>query len=511
MGRQRMLRFLLASLIIGGVCLQSPELWSQVCKPTTHKNLQVVLQNLRRTSIELRGQVPTIEEAQKVIRAGHIPKELIDGWLKQKEAMAQLRAYHRDLLWANMSALDFNNDWKINRGDGEKTPFWSTYISEARGGEVGCLDKEAERNSDGSFKMETDPKDPKIKREGWVKIRPYWSDKEVKVCGIDALGVSGKGGQCGENLRHCQSDHAKTQQIITQALVEQTLKFAENIIQNNRPYTDFIRAKETVFNGPIAHFLHYQLHTINRTQIKNIYKDVPKIDFRDRTWKKVKVGEKHSGMLTMPLYLLKYTSNRSRASQFYTKMLCKPFQAPPGGLPPGNDPCHNEPNLMKRCGCRYCHQTLEPAASYWGRWLQTGLVYLDAKQYPAFQQECSGTRANRSKCRQYVIRANHPDQEQYRGYLAAYMFSTSQMKENIEKGPIGLAQTAIDSKIFARCTTQNVWKWFVGNPAPSSELLEELAHSFQKNGYNFQKLLKAIITHPVYTRGRLYHINQDSK
>lgn len=504
------------SLLIAGLSLLYPRLSSgQVCKPTDAKSLQVTLQYLRRLSIDLRGQLPTLEESQEVIRTGRIPDGWIDKWLNHEDFYTQARHYHRDLLWANLPNIDFDNQWKLNRGDGTTTPFWSTYRSGARGGEVGCADKQLERNADGTFKMEVDPKDGKIKREGWVKVKPYWSpDKEVKVCAIDAFGLNGgkdgydKGG-CGENLRFCQAESGpvKTAPIFTKALIDQTLFFAEDLIRGNKPYTDLLNARRTIFNGPAAHLFKHQMKTIDNIKAANIYQTVPDIPFTQTTWKPASVGEKHAGILTMPLYLLKYTSNRSRASQFYAKILCKPFQAPPGGLPAGNDPCHNEPNLMKRCGCKYCHQSLEPAAAYWGRWQQSGLFFMDTKTYPAFKPDCSSTRTNRNTCKDYFTNATHPDQEQYRGRLKAYLFSTEQMKKNIELGPIGIAKEAISSNTFATCTTTNLWGWFVGAPKPSPELMDTFASKFRSSKYNFRALLKEILTHPAYAQGRLYHIN----
>lgn len=498
-----------ALMLVVGAALPA---WGQVCKPTSVQSIQVKLQYLRRLSIDLRGKLPTIEEAQQVIQAGEVPSSLVDKWLKSETVYEQIRHYHRDLLWANIGSIELNRNWRINKGKGTaEDPYWSTYLSGSRGGEVGCLNKPAETNADGTFKTEPAKEDPSWKQEGYVKIKPYWSDKEVYVCAFDAMGTKQGGeGPCGPNLRNCQSDDAGTSKMLTSALIEQTLRFAEQTIRGDKPYTDVITAKRTIVNGPIAHLLKYQADKVDGVQIGNLYdlKKLPELSFnadKDK-WVSLDVSTKHSGILTMPLYLLKYTSNRSRASEFYTKMLCKPFQAPPGGLPPGSDPCHAEPNLMKRCGCKYCHQSLEPAAAYWGRWLQSSVLFLEPSKYPSFKQECSSTRPDRNKCGLYFTNATHPDQEKYRGKLKSYLFSTDKMGKNIELGPAGIAKEAIETNTFSRCTTRKVWNWFVGSPEPAPELLEVLASKFRESNYNFRSLMKSILTHKSYSQGRLYQV-----
>lgn len=208
----------------------------------------------------------------------------------------------------------------------------------------------------------------------------------------------------------------------------------------------------------------------------------------------------------MPLFLLKFSSDRGRATRFYNAFLCTHFQAPPGGLPPASDNCHDEPNLMKRCGCKYCHQTVEPAAAYWGRWAESGMAVLNSEKYPRISSFCKKIQ-NRynATCRRFYFYPNDDKEMQYLGYLRSYVFSTPSMGDNIEKGPISLAQKSIDDGSFATCTTRRMWTWFVGKAphAQQETQILELASQFKKNKYDLLKLIQAIVSTPEYRQGRL--------
>lgn len=526
MGMKRIWQWSLPlAILVGSLCAH---VWvqAQVCKPTSADNIQVTLQYFRRMSVDIRGYLPSPAEATAVVKAGKIPEGTIEAWTKSEDFYTQVREYHRNLLWARLQTIDFRNNWELNRGDGTKSPLWNRYHSGPRGSEVSCLNEPLEYNKDGSYVFKQDPNDPTIKREGYVLVKPYFNPEiEVRVCALDALGQynmkdpdacsrtykSGCG--CGPNLRWCQVNKFGTQRLFTLALAEQSLQILDNIVRQNKPYTDVMQTKSVSLNGHVVHLFKHQLHTLQSLRTSSdINLSFPEIAFTESKWQTVQGGKYQAGILTSPLYLLKFSSNRSRANHFYDNFLCKPFQAPPGGLPPGNDPCHAEPDLTKRCGCKYCHQTLEPAAAYWGRWIQPGLGFLNPEKFPIENAECAGPRARyNSKCSEYFTRANHIKEEQYRGKLRAYLFASKKVGSHIELGPLGIAKEAIDSGDFANCTVKKVWSWFVGSPALTQDGLEELANKFRESKYDFRTLIQNVIKHPSYRLGRLHQLNYKTK
>ena len=500
---------------------------AQVCEPASP---QINLQYLRRLRIDLTGKLPTVEEAMQVVKHGEVPESLIDKMLNSDDFVSEMRRMHKDLLWANLSVLPFGRTWQLNSGNGSSSPLYSRDRGERYRGvrSAGCLNEPA-LIKDGVIQTKCkEVEDRGVKRrlcqEGWVMVKPYWSpDTRVKVCAFDAQklhilklqngktydcsrGNGNKACGCGPELRWCQSVHHKTRETITQSLLQQYLNFTTHTIKSNRPYTAILTAREMKLNGPITFFLKHQTYTLDNGMYRaDPGLQLPNLSFLQKDqWVPIQRNSLHAGLMTLPVYLIKFASNRSRANRFFNAFLCKEFQSPPGGLPPGQDTCHNEPNLMKRCGCKYCHQTLEPAASYWGRWKENGAVMLSIKQYPAFRPNCAKhENRNNSLCRSNYLTRNIYGHERYRGYLKAYLFATPQMKVNIESGPIGLARSAISDGSFASCTVKNIWKWFVGRSSINQSRIEDYGKMFQSQKYNLKALMKVIVTSDAYKRGRL--------
>ena len=184
--------------------------------------------------------------------------------------------------------------------------------------------------------------------------------------------------------------------------------------------------------------------------------------------------------------------------------MCQSFEAPQGGLPASNDDCHLEPNLSKRCGCKHCHQSLEPAAAYWGRWAENGLLPLNENDFPKIDQNCRSQddRGRRNeRCRQYYLtEPQHPDEETYRGYLNAYVFADAEREAKIIEGPAGIADEAINTGAFARCTAKNLWSKLVSeNRDLSDAVMVGLGESFAKD-YDLLGLIEAIVQRPEYVK-----------
>ncbi len=526
-------------------------------KCPTADAIQAELQYLRRLSLDLRGHLPSLEEMQMVIKNKKVPPSLIDKMLNSKEFIEQIREYHRDLLWGNISNLLVTSiAWRLV-GDGKKVPLSLTSPGRRRlyrgHPRATCLNEPAQFDSDGNIIVkkgvfiDADKKKYTVYREGWVYVSPYWAmGTKVKVCAFDAqtnlegkYHVKDKKGKiirtvkvrcntsnihrakecgCGKNLRWCHYDTRtiSTSKILLQSLAEQTLRFIGEIVQKDRPYTEILLSKEFPVNGPIAHFLKYQRETnFNFIYARELNFTPPNLEFEQRDrWVTVTVPDrprkvKYSGILTMPLYLLKFASNRGRAHRFFNAFLCTYFETPPGGIPPANDKCHAEPNLMKRCGCRYCHQTLEPATAYWGRWAEAGFAPLNPDLFPKKDNKCKDKKyENTFRCKRFYFTPKSKSDEVFRALLKSYVMPNRQedkslvqrMEKNIDEGPAGIARKAISSGDFARCTVKKIWTWLMGGP-PHPQLkskIDELAQQFAKNGYSLKKLIRTIVTSPEY-------------
>jgi hypothetical protein len=209
-----------------------------------------------------------------------------------------------------------------------------------------------------------------------------------------------------------------------------------------------------------------------------------------------------AGILTSPFYLVKYSSNRGRANRFYNAFLCSYFQASAAGLPDPSDTCTQEPNITKRCGCKDCHATLEPSASYWGRWAERGIHPLPTVEYPRLDPACAGSNppASCSKFRLVEGEVTHASLEPYKGVLRPFVFAEP-FEANIESGPAVLARNAIDSGQLAACTTRRLFGRFVGReprdyPDERAQI-ERVAKAFA-DGYRLRTLVRELVALPQY-------------
>jgi hypothetical protein len=383
-----------------------------------------------------------------------------------------------------------------------------------------CLDEPARFDANGAIQTTPDANNANIRREGWVEIAPYWDPTtRVKVCAFDAQAattatVRGRtvqcrntvaaGCGCGQDLRWCHSQPARTEATILAALNEQTLRFIDRVVRDGRPYTDLLTSKEMDVNGPIVHYLRY-LTEGGQGQLwgsPEINATLPNLPYSDANWQTLTRGALHSGLLTMPAFLIKFQSDRGRANRFYNAFLCQHFEAPAGGLPPADDPCNQEPDLTKRCGCRYCHVAVEPAASYWGRFSEAGFVPLNPADFPSYRAACAGANANSDPlCRRfYLTSPGHPDEEPFRGWLRSYVFADAATQNNVETGPVGIANTAITNGAFARCAVKQAWERLLAREeqALDAETLDGLVAEFAASNYDYRVLLEKIANRPEY-------------
>jgi hypothetical protein len=383
-----------------------------------------------------------------------------------------------------------------------------------------------------------------IAQEGYVMVRPYW-DKDpsykVKVCGLTAqthrdikYSYSKTNTQsyhcttnaniltykkfhpvlcgCGPNLQWCfrsgdtipKRGYRSMNTEVLQAMVEQTLRVVDKVIRGNRPYTEVLTSATAEVNGPLSHFVNINPKAANRIALPSAAElTVPKLPFYEMTkWSTFKQGTRQAGILTLPFYLLKYATNRARLHRFYNAFLCQYFVPPAGGLPSPDDKCHTEPNLMKRCGCKFCHQTIEPGAAHWGRWLESAWFPILEKSYPKYSAYCAGPKGkNTGYCKNlYMVDPKHTSEEKYKGQLMAYVFSTPVMQANITKGPAELVKKHIADGSIASCTVKKMWSWFVGQDIQKSQtaLLQRLTKTFVNSKYNTKTLVQAIVTSNEY-------------
>ena len=456
-------RKLLIGLLLALALLPSP-VAAQVC---SESELQSSLQYLRRLSIDLQGTVPDVDTLQEVVQSSEVPHSLIDAFLESESFILQMRKYHLDLLWTNIAGQRFSNGaWLVRspRNQDDTDAMWvraNARSSKYRGAQIPCTNEPAQFDTDGNILTTPHPENSAWQQEGYVEVEPWWAPgTTVKVCAFDAQTaltapnpsnnnpdrmadcsqqvVAGCG--CGENLRWCQSDTPNTSAILAESMNEQMLRMIDNVIREDRPYTDVILRTEAEINGPMSHWLRFQTQTGGNAFIASDQQnhDVPVIaGDAVHTWQAVQRYDRHAGVLTLPGYLVKFQTDRARANRFHNAFLCQSFQAPEGGLPAADDTCNDEPDLQVRCGCKYCHAMLEPDAAHWGRFAESGLSALNEDIFPAVLDDCQNPNNNSRICRLFYLQpdeATHEKLQAYVGSLYPYVYQPVKLPVTSRQG-----------------------------------------------------------------------------
>jgi hypothetical protein len=481
--------------------------------------------HLRAVSLDLRGIPPEMSEyAALPPTATAVPAATVQAWLSSPQWVEQALRRHRNLLWINLAASAGRlMPTAMNLG-GENGLYYRTQVAPAvRGLKVPCLDKPASYDSAGDLVFE-DQADG-TKREGYVLVSPYWAPTtSIKVCAWDAqdnvysatgtyCGSSGANiddsCSCGPNLRFCMGGGAQT--VIANSFGASLEKQIASWAAEGRPYTDLFTESALWVNGPMVHYYRHQAQMPGQVRLTPLpfgLTQLPDLAYTEKdTWVKIALPSSSAGILTHPAFLLRFQTDRARATRFFNVFLCQPFQAPDGGIPVAGVSEVLEPDLQKRTGCKYCHVLLEPAAGYWGRWTNYGAGFLSAIEYPAQRSDCttcalSGANCS-ADCKQfYLTKAYAPPEKAWLGWLRPYNYKQPQHWKNIEQGPKLLAMTALADNRLPRCVARSTAEWLLGRDLQAEEegWANQLSVDFANGGYDYRALVQQVVLSDAYRR-----------
>ena len=481
---------------------------------------------LRALSLDLRGHPPTMEEIESldgVDANDPLPDALIESWLDEDSFIKQAVRRHRTFFWNNLRNVDFINRNKrlgVNGGI-----YWNNIRSRLlRTGsrdQVICYDEPAQFDADGMPVTRQD--ESGYNREGWVEVSPYWApDTVVRVCAFDAqerrysangadcataAGANRTDCGCGPDLRWCAPTPVTN--TLLDSMGRSLERLIESVIAGDGGYRQLFESRDGFINGPMVH---YYRHLSGSTDIQSkpaplMTELLPDVPFTDRTWHQVELPLAHAGALTHPAFLLRFQTNRARASRFYQAFLCAPFVPPAGGLPAASEESARNPDLQERAGCKYCHAQLEPAAAHWGRWTEVGVGFLDPNQYPATHSQCLECAIGGSRCtsfcrNNYLTQALSEDERPYLGMLKAYAFRRESHMHYVEKGPKLLVRKAIAENQLPLCVARQTAEWLMGRTTTEADdaWIRDLATAFVHSGLRYKALVKAVVTSAQYRR-----------
>jgi len=371
-----------------------------------------------------------------------------------------------------------------------------------------------------------------IQREGYVtRPAPYWSagSPDVRVCAIEAQTREAnpwtlepcttprfngdRSCGCGEGMRRCESpDGAVVHDARVAAINAEPELIAESVVRRDEPYFNLLTTRRSFINGPLSALYR------DRQQGLGVFSVTPPADpavlpavpfAETNNWKEYVRGEEHSGVLTTASFLYRFPTQRARVNHFYSAFLCKAFVPPDNArLPSAEDACNRENNLARRCGCNYCHATIEPTGAHWGRFAERASLFLDPDHFPRYDPKCrdcalSGNTNCGGECTQYVMQAYDGDGAGSLGMLKTYLYRTADEERNIDGGPELLVRRMLQTGDLERCTVRRVWQEFLGRPMSAEEqrlYLEPLAQGFAQDGHRFKALIERVVMTDAYRR-----------
>ena len=502
--------------------LENPALLEKVCEPAPESMDKYRF--LRALKLDLMGTVPTPEEFAALDNEPDVPEETIDTMLASDEFAERAVRAHQALLWNNVSNVLLLTARARLRSNAGIVYSSSQRSITYRGENLRCLDEEAQFTDTGEIiTTEVDG----YELDGWVEVVPFWApDTVVKVCAFEAqeaeFSPSGTdcktiaagtdpGCGCGPNMIWCGTAAART--AIRQSMGFDINHRIADLIKNNRPYTEFFTHSFAYVNGPLVHY--WRHWTEVTSGLNNLPRPLslvllPDLAFDDvDTWVKVELDPAHAGLLSSPAFLLRFQTNRGRASQFFTQFFCAPFQSPQKALPVDDVVAQAQPDLQKRDGCKYCHAVLEPAAAHWGRWAQQGAGHLSEDAFPPTKLECLLCAQTGSTCSNdcklfYNVRANSPEEEVFLGQLHAFTFLREEHLTNVDQGPKLLALSGFADNRLTTCTARKAAERHLGRMLFDEETqwLNDLVVEFAASDYRYRELVRAVVKSPVYRRVR---------
>jgi hypothetical protein len=480
---------------------------------------------LRAMALDLTGQLPTREAFAEVEARGEVPEAMIDAMLASPGFEDRVVRHVRALLWASLDPVDL---FAVNAGlgTGPGGVLYRRLLGTIyRGGDAPCLDEPARFAPDGSIQTTVDAMG--LRREGFVRVRPYWDPTtELEVCAFDAqtAALSPTGTRCdttdayadarcgcGPELRWCRSGSVNG--AVVRAMVRDVEERVRAHLRADEPYLELFASRRAFVNGPLAYFYRHQLGVSGGVSLRPSplgEAELPALAWGESdTWRRVELPEAHAGILTSPVWLLRFQTNRARAAHFYDAFLCAPISPPATGFPPTDAAERPDPDLQRREGCKYCHALLEPTGAYWARWPERGAGYLDAATFPAHREDCQrcavmGVGCS-TECRShYLTRTFVAEERPYFGTLNGYVFLRPEHRANAERGPKQLVlETSADGRL-PRCAAEKWMSNLFGRAltAEDQASLDGVAARFVQSGWRYRELVKAVVTSPVYRRVR---------
>ncbi len=530
------------------VVLAVPSLALAQVSPTCDQPREIdKYQLLRRLSIDLRGKAPSYDEYVALDTATAVPQTTIQSYLASDDFRVAMRRYHEELFWPNVTNVAISNvnsqlvqlttpdAWAIS-STGKRRQFrGATDLNTALGMQCGDFEQ-TQFNAGGMFVPATAGirtsvvNGVTVKQEGWRMVTPYWSTTPIKVCAFDAMetpsvtvgskviecntveGDARPECGCGPNLRYCYGPTAQVRTPILNAMREQLNQMVDRVSTGGQPYTELITARNAPTTGMLVFWKKYLAPHLSYSRIVALpdpNEPLTSANWTDTTWRLEDRGSAlHAGVLTTPVYLLRFQTNRGRANRERIDFECESFVPPSQLETPAMGCSDSSGDLTTRCTCRYCHRQLEPLAAHFGNFSEAGTtLMMDLTKFPRTNTAC--VNSNSAFCNRYYVTDDQADSP---GALLPYQYANAahpDITANLASGPKGRATTIITDGTFARCAVKRTWSYFMkrdmrllGTDPTEAAAIATLTTGFRANNHSLPWLIEQIVSQPSYRRVR---------
>jgi hypothetical protein len=369
-----------------------------------------------------------------------------------------------------------------------------------------------------------------VQREGVVTVpAPTWlgTGGTVAMCAIEAQTrdvnpwtmetcetnrfTGDRSCGCGVGARRCESGTGAMNTARIQAMNEEPLVLIDSVVRRDESYFNILTTRRGFVNGPLSQLYRERASpTVWAVTPPADPALIPEVPISDtNTWVEYTREEFASGVLTTPSWLYRFPTQRARVNQFWEVFLCKHFSPPPDAVvPPPEDSCNRDNNLATRCGCSYCHATIEPTGAHWGRFGERNAQYLDPNVFPKVSAKCrdcalAGNTTCDNECGNYVMQAFDGEGAQSLGLLRTYLYRTPDEEPNIVGGPRLLVERMMQTGELEKCVVRNLWNHLLGRAMTSEEerlYLGKLVDRFAMANHNLKSLMLAIVSTDAYRR-----------
>ena len=208
----------------------------------------------------------------------------------------------------------------------------------------------------------------------------------VNITDIYARVISARGNSASEKqvrLENTDTIDAEYLRRVAAAITVEPGRMMAKNVREEKNYADILTTSQGVVNGHYLHFLQNfgkVIHTsffqtgdnyITKPSALNSYPALNnvQIDLNDNTFHWIERGSnKHAGVLTTIAFHRATNGWRAKANLARSALLCREFIDPPGAVAKPND----RRRLEERAYCGSCHKYLEPMATFFYRWPDTG-------------------------------------------------------------------------------------------------------------------------------------------